>query len=223
MPHTLIKRLLAEALGACLLTATVVGSGILASDFSAGNAGIALIGNTAATAAMLYTLITALGPVSGAHFNPAVSMIAAVRREISFSDALAYGIIQIVSCIAGTVLAHALFEQTLLQASTQVRAGSNMILSEAVAAFALVFTILATERTKPEAIAAAVAAVITAGYWWTASTSFANPAITIARAFTDTFAGVQPNDVPGFIFGQIIGALAALAVFSLIFGVQKKT
>lgn len=201
------RELGAEFLGSVMLTGTVVGSGILASGLAAGNDGVALLGNTAATAAMLFVLVTALGPVSGAHFNPAVTLVMTLRRQLKPADAVLYCIVQVAGCIAGAWLAHAMFEMPILQASQHVRSGAGQMLSEGVATFALVFTIIATARWRPQALPAAVALVIAAGYWWTASTSFANPAITIARAFSDTFAGVRPADVPGFIAAQIAGAL----------------
>lgn len=203
------RRLCAEALGSAMLTGTVIGSGILAARLAGGNDAVALLGNTAATAAMLFVLISSLGPISGAHFNPAVTLIMALRRDVSIPTALLYIPLQIGGCILGAWLAHAMFELPIVQVSTHVRAGPAQMLSEAVATFALVFTILAVSRWRPDAVAAAVALVITAGYWWTASTSFANPAITVARAMSDTFAGVRPADAPGFIAGQIAGALVA--------------
>jgi glycerol uptake facilitator-like aquaporin len=204
------RRLLAEALGSLVLTGTVIGSGILAERLASGNLAVALLGNTAATGAILFVLVTSLGPVSGAHFNPAVSLVMALRRELSLASLLFYIPIQIIGCIGGALLAHAMFELPLMQISTHVRSGPAQILSEGVAAFALVFAILTVSRWRPQAVPAAVALVITAGYWWTASTSFANPAITIARAMSDTFAGVRPLDAPGFIAGQFAGALLAL-------------
>lgn len=192
-----------------MLTGTVIGSGILAARLAGGNDAVALLGNTAATAAMLFVLISSLGPISGAHFNPAVTLIMALRRDVSIPAALLYIPLQIGGCILGAWLAHAMFELPIVQVSTHMRAGSAQMLSEAVATFALVFTILTVSRWRPDAVAAAVALVITAGYWWTASTSFANPAITVARAMSDTFAGVRPADAPGFIAGQIAGALVA--------------
>jgi glycerol uptake facilitator-like aquaporin len=206
---TLARRLLSEALGSVLLTGTVVGSGILAMRMAGGNVAVALIGNTLATGAMLFVLISALGPISGAHFNPAVTLVTALRREIGVWTAIAYVPVQISGCVLGAWLAHAMFELPIVQFSTHVRAGNAQVLSEGVATFALVFAILAVSRWRPQAVPAAVALVIAAGYWWTASTSFANPAITIARAMTDTFAGLRPLDAPGFIVGQIAGALAA--------------
>lgn len=210
------RRLAAEALGSILLTGTVIGSGILASRLSGGNDAVALLGNTAATSAMLYVLISALGPISGAHFNPAVTMIMTLRREISAGEALAYVPVQIAGCVLGAWLAHAMFELPILQVSQHVRAGGAHMLSEGVATFALVFAIIAVSHWRIENVPAAVALVIAAGYWWTASTSFANPAITIARAMTDTFASVRPADAPGFILAQLVGALLALPVCTTI-------
>ncbi len=216
------RRLLAEALGSLLLSGTVIGSGVLAERLAGGNDAIALIGNTAATGAMLFVLVSGLGPISGAHFNPAVTLVAALRREIDAPMALLYIPIQVVGCIAGAWLAHAMFELPIIQLSTHVRAGPGRVLSEGVATFALVFAILTVSRWRPQALAAAVALVITAGYWWTASTSFANPAITIARAMTDTFAGVRPVDAPGFIAGQFAGALIAWMAWAMLSPNEEK-
>jgi glycerol uptake facilitator-like aquaporin len=210
------RSLLAEALGSALLAGAVIGSGILAARLAGGNDAIALVGNTMATAAMVFVLIAALGPISGAHFNPAVTLIMALRGEVGAARALLYAPMQVLGCVFGVWLAHAMFELPILQISTRARAGAAQVLSEGVAAFALVFTILAVSRWRPNAVPAAVALVITAGYWWTASTSFANPAITIARALSDTFAGVRPQDAAGFIAGQFAGALAALGMWRLI-------
>ena len=209
MTITLARRTAAEFLGSFLLTTTVVGSAILASRLANGGGAVALLGNTAATGAMLFVLITALGPISGAHFNPAVTLIMALKRELSAMEAAAYAVAQVIGCIFGAWLAHFMFELPLLQTSTHVRAGLPQVASEAAATFALVFTILFVSRWRAGAVPAAVALVITSGYWWTASTSFANPAITVARALSDTFAGVRPEDVPGFIAGQLAGALLA--------------
>lgn len=209
MQANLFQRLFAEALGSLLLTGVVVGSGILAVRMSAGNDAVALIGNTGATAAILYVLISALGPISGAHFNPAVTLIMTLRRELSAGAALLYIPVQSVGCVLGAWLAHAMFEEPILQYSSHIRAGGAQILSEGVATFALLFCILGVSRVRPKAVPAAVAMVITAGYWWTASTSFANPAITIARSLTDSFAGIRPLDAPGFIAGQFAGAILA--------------
>jgi glycerol uptake facilitator-like aquaporin len=214
---SLARKLFAEALGSALLAGTVIGSGVLAQRLAGGNDAVALIGNTLATAAMLYVLVSALGPVSGAHFNPAVTLVMGLRGEIGVGAGLAYALVQIAGCVAGAVLAHAMFALPLLQISTHVRAGPALVLSEGVATFALVFAILGVSRWRPEAVPAAVALVIAAGYWWTASTSFANPAITIARALSDTFAGVRPADVPCFIAGQFAGALAGLGAGAVLF------
>lgn len=205
------RRVLAEGLGSLLLTAAVVGSGVMAARLSAGNDALALLGNTAATGAMLFVLIVILGPVSGAHFNPAVTLVMAMRREIGVRAALAYAPVQIAGCILGAWLAHVMFELPIVQISQHARSGVAQILREAAATFALVFTIIGVSRWRVDAVPASVALVIVAGYWWTASTSFANPAITIARALTDSFAGIRPADAPGFIAGQFAGALAALA------------
>ena len=211
------RRLQAEALGSLLLAGTVIGSGILASRLADGYDAIALLGNAAATAAILFVLVSALGPLSGAHFNPAVTLVMALRRETPLGLALGYGLAQVLGCLAGAVLAHAMFELPLVQVATNERAGPALVLSEAVATFALLFAILGVSRWRPEAVPAAVALVIAAGYWWTPSTSFANPAITLARAMSDTFAGVRPADVSGFITGQFGGALLAWAACAVMF------
>lgn len=215
MSYSTAQRLTAEALGTALLVATVVGSGIMAESLASNNLAMALLGNTVATAAILFVLITALGPVSGAHFNPAVTKMFAVRGEIAWALAAAFMLVQIIGAVVGTILAHAMFDQPLLQASTHVRTGAGQWLSEIVATFALVFTILGTLRARPEAVPISVALVITAGYWFTASTSFANPAVTIARAFSDTFSGIVPANVPAFVLAQFVGAGAALLVAAL--------
>jgi glycerol uptake facilitator-like aquaporin len=214
---SLPRRLFAEALGSVLLAGTVVGSGVLAARFAGGNDAVALLGNTAATGAMLFVLITALGPVSGAHFNPAVTMVMALRREIGPAQAIAYALVQTVGCIAGAWLAHLMFGLPVVEASQHVREGGAQMLSEGVATFALLFAILGVSRLRPEIVPAAVSLVIVAGYWWTASTSFANPAITIARSMSDTFAGIRPADAPGFIVAQLGGALAGWLCCTLLF------
>lgn len=209
MSGDLPRRAGVEFAGALFLTAVVIGSGIMGERLADGNAAVALLANTMATAAILYVLITALSPISGAHFNPAVTLVFALRREIALNDALFYVAAQLAGCAVGAVLAHALFELPLVQVATHVRAGPAQMLSEGAATFALAAAILLTSRAKPEAVAAAVALTIAAGYWWTSSTSFANPAITLARALSDTFAGIRPQDAPGFIVAQFIGAVAA--------------
>jgi glycerol uptake facilitator-like aquaporin len=210
------RALLAEALGSLLLSGVVIGSGILAERLSAGNVGVALLANTAATAAILFVLITALAPVSGAHFNPAVTIVMTLRRALSLIDGALYVFVQIGGCLAGALLAHAMFELPLLQSGTHERSGLAQGLSEAVATFTLVLTILLVSRARPSAVPAAVALAIAAGYWWTASTSFANPAITLARAMSDTFAGIRMADAPLFMGAQIGGALIAALVASLL-------
>lgn len=208
----------AECLGTALLVATVVGSGIMAQALSAPSLGVALLGNTIATAGMLYVLITVFGPVSGAHFNPAVSLVFAARGQLAWRSLAPYVAAQVAGGLAGTVLAHAMFALPLVQFSTHARSGPPQWLSEFTATFSLVLAILGTLRARPEAVPTAVALVITAGYWFTASTSFANPAVTLARALSDTFSGIAPADAPAFIAAQLAGALAALGVCHRVFG-----
>jgi glycerol uptake facilitator-like aquaporin len=205
------RRLAAEALGTGLLVATVVGSGIMA-DMLTDDVAMALLGNTLPTGAILVVLITILGPLSGAHFNPAVTLVFALRREVEARAAIAYVVAQVFGGIAGALLAHVMFELPVLQASTTVRTGAAQWVAEAVAAFGLLFTILAGLRFRSDAIPWLVGLYITAAYWFTASTSFANPAVAIARAFTDTFAGIRPVDLPGFIMAEMIGALLAMVL-----------
>jgi glycerol uptake facilitator-like aquaporin len=212
------QRIAAEALGTALLVATVVGSGIMAESLAGGNIAVALLANTIATGAILYVLITALGPVSGAHFNPAVSAVFALRREIPWRIALAFTVAQIAGGIGGSILAHAMFAEPLFQVSAHARTGPAQWLSEAVATFALVFTILGTLRARPDAVPVSVALVIVAAYWFTASTSFANPAVTIARALSDTFAGIAPADAPAFVAAQFVGAILAAVTAAGVFG-----
>ncbi len=210
MAFDIARRLAAEALGTGLLVATVVGSGIMADRLS-DDVAVSLLGNTLPTGAILVVLITILGPISGAHFNPAVTLVFALRREIAAGEALGYCLVQVAGGVAGALLAHAMFELPLWQASTTVRSGGAQWLAEAVATFGLVFTILAGLRFRSDAIPWLVGLYITAAYWFTASTSFANPAVAIARAFTDTFAGIRPVDLPGFIGAELVGAVIALA------------
>ena len=204
-------KLASEFLGSLLLLTTVVGSGIMAERLAGGNAAIALLGNTIPTGAILYVLITMLGPVSGAHFNPAVTLAGLLRGEMRAGSALAYVLAQVSGAIAGVLLAHAMFDLDVFQASAKLRTGPAQWLSEAVAVFGLLTVIFSTLRNAPQSVAASAALYITAAYWFTASTSFANPAVTIARSLTDTFSGIRPTDVLGFIAAQLIGAL--LAVF----------
>ena len=208
------RRLVAECLGTSLLLATVVGSGIMAERLAGGNVALALLGNTIPTGAILFVLITMLGPVSGAHFNPAVTLAFWMRREIKLNEALAYVGVQIIGAIVGTLAAHAMFEEILLQTSTNIRTGPAQWLSEGVATFGLVATILGTLRWRPEAVPTAVGLYITAAYWFTASTSFANPAVTIARSLTDTFSGIAPENAPGFILMQFVGAAIATGLMA---------
>lgn len=203
------RRLIAEALGTALLVATVVGSGIMAETLSK-DVGLQLLGNTLPTGAILVVLITILGPVSGAHFNPAVSLVMALKGELSASEASRYIAAQILGGIAGTVIAHAMFGLPLFDFSMKVRTGGAQWFAEVVAAFGLVATILAGIRFNRPAVPWLVGLYITAAYWFTASTSFANPAVAIARSLTNTFSGIRPIDLPGFIVAELIGAVIAL-------------
>ena len=212
----LVRRLTAEFAGTCLLVAAVVGSGIMADNLT-NDVALALLCNTIATAAALVVLISVFGPVSGAHFNPAVSMVMLLLREMPATAFLCYCAAQIAGASAGTLLAHAMFELPLLQFSAHVRTGSGQWLSEAVAAFGLLLTILSVRRTKPNSIPVLVGLYIAAAYWFTASTSFASPAVTIARTLTDTFAGIRPMDAPAFILAQLAGAFAAMIFVQLTF------
>lgn len=213
--ESLTRRLVAEGLGSALLAATVVGSGIMAERLSGGNVAVALLANTGATVAVLATLIALLGPVSGAHFNPAVSLIEAMRHRLMWADAALYTMIQIAGCCFGALLAHVMFELPVWQAAAHVRTGPAQWLAEGVATFGLLLVILGHRRSQDAPWM--VAAWIGAAYWFTASTSFANPAITIARSLTNTFAGIRPADAPAFIVAQCVGALAALALARVLF------
>jgi glycerol uptake facilitator-like aquaporin len=213
------RRLIAEAIGSLLLAATVVGSGIMAERLAGGNLAVALLANTAATVAVLGTLIALLGPISGAHFNPAVSFIEALRGKLPWSDAFTYAVAQIAGCCAGALLAHAMFELPLWQHSAHIRTGSAQWVAEGVATFGLLLVVLGHRRS--EDVSWMVACWIGAAYWFTASTSFANPAITIARSLSDTFSGIRPVDVPEFIAAQLAGALAALWAARLLFGTSR--
>lgn len=206
------RRIAAEALGSFFLFACVIGSGIMAEHLSGGNGAVALLGNTIATGAILFVLITMLGPISGAHMNPAVSLVAAFRRELRSRDAAAYILIQFIFGILGAWAAHLMFDLPTLQLSVKARTGLGQWTGEAIATFGLILTILGTVRFRREWVPASVALYITAAYWFTSSTSFANPAITIARSLSDTFAGIAPHNVPLFISGQLVGAAAAALV-----------
>ncbi|MBP2236598.1 glycerol uptake facilitator-like aquaporin [Sinorhizobium kostiense] len=211
MAFDLTRRLAAEAMGTAILVATVVGSGIMADRLS-DDVAVSLLGNTIPTGAILVVLISILGPISGAHFNPAVTMVFAARREIEAFAAALYVLAQVAGGIAGTLIAHAMFDLPLFQVSETVRTGTGQWVAEAVATFGLVLTILAGLRFRGEAIPWLVGLYITAAYWFTASTSFANPAVAVARAFSNTFAGIRPTDVPAFIVAEVTGALIATAV-----------
>ena len=209
----LSRALVAEGMGTMLLLAAVVGSGVMAENLAGGNDAVALLGNTLATGAMLAVLITIFAPLSGAHFNPAVTVVFLARREIGARRAVAFIGVQIVGALAGVALAHLMFELDVLQVSAKTRTGAGQWLAEGVATFGLIATILATLKARPTAVAAMVGLYIAAGYWFTASTSFANPAVTIARSFTDTFSGIAPIDAPAFILAQFAGAALAWALF----------
>jgi glycerol uptake facilitator-like aquaporin len=207
------QRLAAEFAGTALLVAGVVGSGIMGERLADGNDAVALLGNTLATGALLVVLILICGPVSGAQFNPAVSFALALRGELSWRDVAAYVPAQIVGAVCGTLLAHIMFEMPMITLSQHVRSGLGVWIGEIVATLALLGTIFACLRSRREALPYAVGLVIMAGYWFTSSTSFANPAVTIARALTDSFAGIRPADVPGFIAAQVAGAVIAVWFF----------
>jgi glycerol uptake facilitator-like aquaporin len=210
------RRLLAEFVGTLLLLATVVGSGVMGMDLSDGNKGIALLANAGATSAMLYVLIALLGPVSGAHMNPAVSLVARLRGELATPELAGYMLVQVAGAVGGVVLAHLMFGLDVVQPGDHIRAGASQWLSEGVATAGLVLTILVGVQRRPAAVPVLVAAYIFAAYWFTASTSFANPAVTLARSMTRTFAGIRPGDVPGFVLAQLAGALLGLAVARLL-------
>lgn len=213
--YSVNQRIGAEFIGSAFLLATVIGSGIMGERLAGGNQAIALLGNTFPTGAMLMVLITMLGPISGAHFNPAVTLAFLLKREASSRDAFFYIVAQIIGALSGVALAHVMFDLPLMQLSTKIRGGFAQGVSEWVATFGLLLAILLTRRAKPDAVATTVGLYITAAYWFTASTSFANPAVTIARAFSDTFAGIRLADAPMFITAELAGALCAVAVFGL--------
>ena len=218
----LSRRLAAEAVGSFFLFATVIGSGIMAENLADGNEAIALLGNTAATGAILFVLITMLGPISGAHMNPAVSLVAASRRELGGRDAVAYVAVQLAFGVLGAWAAHLMFDLPTLQVSVKARPGAGRLFGEAIATFGLILTILGTVRHRPNAVAASVALYIIAAYWFTSSTSFANPAITIARSLSDTFAGIAPANVPSFVLAQLAGAAGAAALARSLFDKDRR-
>lgn len=215
-------KLLAELLGSALLLATVIGSGIMGAKLSGGNIAIALLANAIATGAILVVLITIFGPVSGAHFNPAVSLAFAMRGEHPWASAPYYIVSQIVGAVLGVWLAHAMFDMRILQLSMTVRSGTGQWIAEATATFGLVLTIFGCVAVAPQSVSLAVGLYITAAYWFTASTSFANPAVTIARALTNTFAGIAPSGVATFIFAQLAGMALAVVLAGRLWPTQAE-
>jgi glycerol uptake facilitator-like aquaporin len=213
MTSTLLRRTVSEFIGTGFLVAAVVGSGIMGERLAAGNVAIALLANTIATGAALVALILAFGPISGAHFNPAVTLVDAIERGVSWKDAACYVPAQCLGGIGGAIAAHVMFRLPAISVSHHARAGSAQVFSEFVATFGLLSVIWGCSRLRSEMVAFAVGAYITAAYWFTASTSFANPAVTIARSLSDTFAGIRPSDVPWFIVAQLLGAVAATILF----------
>ena len=211
MTFSFARRLAAECLGTALLVATVVGSGIMGEMLAGGNVALALLGNTLPTGAILVVLITILGPISGAHFNPAVSLVFALKRELAAREASLYAVAQIAGGVAGTITAHLMFALPLIETSTKARTGGPQWFAEGVATFGLILTILLGIRFARASVPCLVGLFITAAYWFTASTSFANPAVAIARSLTNTFSGIRPLDLPGFIAAQLIGAVCAMA------------
>lgn len=209
----LTRRCAAEGIGTALLLAGVVGSGIMGDRLAGGNVAIALLANTIATGACLTALILTFGPTSGAHFNPAVTLADASQQGIAWRDVPGYVMAQVAGGLLGVIAAHAMFGEGLVQVSRQARAGGAQVFSEFVAAFGLLAVIWGCARRRPETVPVAVGLYIVGAYWFTASTSFANPAVTIARAFTDTFTGIRPVDVPGFVVAQLAGAMAATVLF----------
>jgi glycerol uptake facilitator-like aquaporin len=207
------RKLFAELLGTALLLAIVIGSGIMGESLAGGNTAIALLGNTVATGAGLVVLITILGPISGAHFNPVVTLAFAARREVGAALAIGYIVAQLVGAVLGVYAAHEMFGQAIMQVSTKLRDGPSLAFSEAVATFGLMATIFGCIRFKPDFTPVAVGLYITSAYWFTASTSFANPAVTIARSLSNTFAGIAPSSVPLFIAAQVAGAIVGVLVF----------
>ena len=209
MPAAITRRLAAEGLGSFFLFAGVIGSGIMAEMLAGGNVAVALLGNTLATGAILFVLIAMLGPVPGAHFNPAVSLVMAMRREIGWSDATLYVVAQLAGGLLGALAAHLMFDQPLWQVSLKTRTGAGQWTGEFVATFGLILTIFGTARKRPTLVPASVALYIVSAYWFTSSTSFANPAITVIRSLSNSFAGIAPGDVPAFIIAQLAGAACA--------------
>jgi glycerol uptake facilitator-like aquaporin len=217
----LARRLTAEGLGTAILVATVVGSGIMAERLAGGNQAVALLGNTIPTGAILVVIITILAPISGAHFNPAVTLVFAARRDMPWREVAPYIVVQCLGGIAGTALAHLMFDFAPFAIGTTVRSGPSQWLAEAVATFTLIVAILGGLRFAPQAIPWLVGLTITAAYWFTSSTSFANPAVTLARGLTTTFAGIALNDVPGFVAAQLVGAAVAVLMSGVLFPVPR--
>jgi glycerol uptake facilitator-like aquaporin len=213
----LTRRIVAECVGTALLLAVVVGSGIMGQRLADGNDAIALLGNTIATGAGLVVLIYMFGPVSGAHFNPAVTLAVLIRRETDWRTALLYAVAQFVGAVIGVWIAHAMFAESIWQVSTKLRDGPSQVFAEAVATFGLIGTIVSTQGSRPEFTPVAVGLYITAAYWFTASTSFANPAVTVARSLSNTFAGIAPASVLLFIVGQLAGTIGAVGFFTWLF------
>lgn len=212
-PYNLARRLVAEGLGTAMLLTIVIGSGIMGERLAGGNVALALLGNTLATGAGLVVLISMFGPISGAHFNPVVTLALLSRRAITPATAAAYVLVQVAGAVLGVLAAHAMFGEALLQVSQKLRSGPALAWSEVVATFGLLATIFGVHRARAEFVPVAVGLYITAAYWFTASTSFANPAVTLARCLSNTFAGIAPASAPGFILAQVIGAAAATVLF----------
>ena len=218
----LSRRLAAEAMGSAILVAAVVGSGIMAAKLAGGNTAIALLGNTIPTGAILVVLITILGPVSGAHFNPAVSLVLALRKELTWQNMVQYSLVQIIGACIGAVLANVMFGRAPIEIASTLRGGSGQWVSEVMATFALIGAIIGGLRFAPGAIPWLVGLTITSAYWFTASTSFANPAVTIARGLSDSFAGIAPSSILPFIIAQIAGALIGLYFWGWLFAKESK-
>jgi glycerol uptake facilitator-like aquaporin len=217
------RRLVAEAVGTALLLVAVVGSGIFAERLAGGNVALALLANALATGGALYALLLALGPISGAHLNPAITAVCVGSGAFRKAEGAGYVLVQVFGAFVGVAVAHAMFGLPAFSSSHHVRSGLAQAFAEAVATFGLVLTVLGCGRTRPEATAGAVACYIVGAYWFTASTSFANPAVTLARAVTDTFSGIRPLDVPGFLAGQAVGALCGAALVRWLFPVHPAT
>tara|TARA_B100001057_G_C22512257_1_gene818397 strand:+ start:99 stop:755 length:657 start_codon:yes stop_codon:yes gene_type:complete len=207
---------ISEFVGTFFLTSVVIGSGIMAENLSQGNDAVSLLGNTIATGAILFVLIKSFSSISGAHFNPVVTLIFLIKKELSLFDALKYVLFQFLGALLSVVSVHYYFGQQIIQISTNNRGGIEMIFSEVIATIGLIITILFVKKYNPKDVASAVALFITAGYWFTSSTSFANPAVTIARTFTDTFTGISPSSVDNFIIGQLIGSYLALILYNKV-------